>query len=99
MSCATEWILEKALRDELERNWSDTHDIIDENQYPGTRASPHLTSFIESKLKKEDKKMKARLCPNGNRDKLKKTVRKDSATAQFDIIRLLLSLATSFHSV
>lgn len=40
--------------------------------------------------------MKARLCPNGNRDRLKKAVRKDSATAHFDVIRLILSLATQF---
>lgn len=40
--------------------------------------------------------MKARLCPNGNRDRLRKTVQKDSAIPQFDIIHLLLSLATIF---
>lgn len=37
--------------------------------------------------------MKARLCPNGNHDRTKKTASKDSATAEFAIIRLLLSMA------
>lgn len=51
------------------------------------------------KVKNEEnnvKRMKARLCPNRNRDKMKKTVRKDSAKDQFDVIRLLLSLETIF---
>lgn len=39
-------------------------------------------------------RLKARLCPHGNRDKMKHQIRKDSATAQFDVIRLLLSIAT-----
>lgn len=38
--------------------------------------------------------MQTRIFPNLNRDKMKKTVRKDSETAQFDIIRLVLSLTT-----
>lgn len=41
--------------------------------------------------------MKARLCPHGNRDKMKNDVRKDSSTAQFDEILLLLSLASMLH--
>lgn len=40
--------------------------------------------------------MKARLCPNGNRDLLKNTVRNDFSTTQFDVTRLILSLATIF---
>ena len=39
-------------------------------------------------------KMKARLCPHSNHDSGKDSVRKDSATAQFDVIRLMLSIAT-----
>ena len=38
--------------------------------------------------------MKARLCPHGNRDSGKDSVRKDSATAQFDVIRSMPSIAT-----
>ena len=38
-------------------------------------------------------KLKYRLVPHGNRDRDKEFVRKDSATAQFPIIRIVLSLA------
>lgn len=51
-------------------------------------------SHVVYRIKTEEnsqKRMKSRLYPNGNRAKLRKTVRKDCATAQFDIIRLLLS--------
>lgn len=34
--------------------------------------------------------MRVGLCPNGNRDRLKKTVRKYSTAVQFDFIRVLL---------
>lgn len=47
------------------------------------------------KVKKEEKgkRLKARLCPHGNRDKMKYLIRSDTASVQFDSIRLLLSLA------
>lgn len=40
------------------------------------------------------KRLKDSLCPHGNRDKMKNNIRKDSATAQFDVIRLFCSIAT-----
>lgn len=54
-----------------------------------------ITSHIVYKIKIEEKgklRLKARLCPHGNRDKFKCDVRTDSATVQFDVIRLLLSI-------
>lgn len=39
------------------------------------------------------KGLTARLRPHFNHDKMRHTIRKDSATAQFDVIRLLLCLA------
>ena len=39
-------------------------------------------------------KLKCRLVPHGNRDREKDKIRKDSATAQFPVIRSLLSAAT-----
>lgn len=38
--------------------------------------------------------MKARICPHGNKDRMKSAVRKYSAMAQFDAIRILLSITT-----
>lgn len=39
--------------------------------------------------------MKERVCHYGNKDDIKSDVRKDSATAQFDIIWLLLAIAST----
>lgn len=75
----------------------DIHDEVDERTIKGN--ANVIPSHIVYKVKNEEnnvKRMKARLCPNGNRDRMKTTVRKDSATAQFDEIRLLLSLASIF---
>lgn len=96
LSCAPDWVLDKALREELENNWGDTHEVVDDTTIPVT--TNVIASLVVYRIKTEEegeKRMKPRLCPNGNWDKLRKT-RKDSATAQFDIIRLLLSLATTF---
>lgn len=38
--------------------------------------------------------MKATICPHGNKDKRNDGVRKDSATAQFDAIIIMLEIAT-----
>lgn len=38
--------------------------------------------------------MKARICPHGNKDDLKDDIQKDSATAQYDSIRILIYIAT-----
>lgn len=95
MGCAPAWILDKALQEELDSNWADTHDVVDERDVPAN--ANVIPSHVVYRVKTEEnskRRLKARLCRNGNRDKLRKTVRKDSATAQFDIIRLLLSLAT-----
>lgn len=57
--------------------------------------SSHVVYTVKNK-ENNVKRVKGRLCPNENRDKLKKVVRKGSVVAQFDVIRLLLSLGTIF---
>lgn len=97
MACAPSWLLDKALQEELDSNWQDTHVEVDGRKIKRNANVVHR--HVVYKVKNEEnnfKRMKARLCPNGNREKLKKMMRKDSATAQFDYIRLLLSLATIF---
>lgn len=44
----------------------------------------------------DNKKIKARICPHGNRDIEKHDIRNDSTNAQFDMIRLLLFLSVVF---
>lgn len=56
-----------------------------------------ITSNVIYKVKTgEDgeNSMKARMCPHGNKDKMRHEVKRDSATAQFDAIRLLLAITT-----
>lgn len=43
--------------------------------------------------------LKARICPQGNRYNLQVDVRKYSSTAQFDAIRLALSISASMEAV
>lgn len=54
-----------------------------------------IGSHIVYKRKNEEDgtmRLKARICPHGNHDTKKDNIKKDSSTAQFDIIRLMLSL-------
>lgn len=52
--------------------------------------------FVEDKKDGNDDKLKlkCRLAPNGNRDSYEEDIRKDSSTAEFHTIRLILSLFT-----
>lgn len=62
-----------------------------------SRAENVISAHFVYKVKSDEKgkkRLKARLCPHGNRDKMKDTIRKDSATAQFDVIRLICSIAS-----
>lgn len=98
MAFVPSWVLDRALQEELDSNRHDTHDEVKEHEV-GANANV-IPSHVVYKVKNEEqnfKRMKARLCPNGNRDKLRKTVRKDSASAQFDVVRMLLSLTTLFR--
>lgn len=96
MECAPTWILDQAMRKEIEDNWEGAIERIPEKDVP--RHANVISSHIIYKVKQEEghKRMKARLCPHGNRDKLRGHIRKDSATARFNIIRIILSLATLF---
>lgn len=46
------------------------------------------------KIEEGQKRLKARLCPHGNHDNEKGRIRKDSSTAQFDVVHLLITVAT-----
>lgn len=55
------------------------------------------SSMIVYKVKCEElgrKRLKERLCPHGNKEIEFGNIRNDSSNAQFDIIRLLLSIAS-----
>lgn len=88
-------MIRKALRADHDENWADAYTKVDEIAVP--RHANVISSHVIYKIKSgEDgsKSLRATICPHGNRDAMKDEVRKDSATAQFEIMRLMLSLST-----
>lgn len=98
MECAPQWLIDKDVQKELRSNWDDAYIAVQEEAVP--IGANLISSHFGYKVKQEEngrKRLKARLCPHGKRDKMKDNIRKDSATAQFDEIRLVCSIATILH--
>lgn len=96
LECAPSWMTAKALQEEHDNNWAEAYIEVEEKMI--TKGSNVICSHVVYKIKTDEDgqhKMKARICPHGNRDDLKDDIRKDSATAQFHVIRLLLSIAAT----
>eukprot|EP00171_Calliarthron_tuberculosum_P007062 IDg7062t1 len=94
MEFAAPWIVEESYKEE-ESNWNDVYVVVNERDIP--MKSNVITSHVTYKIKvQEDNtlKLKSRICAHGNRDNDKDKVRKDSAAAQFPIIRLLAIIST-----
>lgn len=94
---APDWLLDEALRIEYEENWCKNIEHVEDTDVP--RNSNIISSHVLYKVKVDEddnKKMKARICPHGNRDLEKNNIRNDSTNAQFDMIRLLLFLSLMF---
>lgn len=87
-----QWLLDKADQKEHDENWAGAYEVVEEKYVP--KKANVITSHTVYKVKvDEDKnmKMKSRICPHGNRDREKVNIRKGSSTAQFNVIRLLLT--------
>jgi hypothetical protein len=92
---APPWILEQAFEEEMS-NWRDTVQPV-RMMRADARKHNCVRSHALYKIKEDESgslKLKCRLVPNGNLDREKDIVRKDSASVQFPIIRLILSLAS-----
>ena len=92
---APSWILDDAFESEYEANWRESYKPVTEKDVP--RHANIITSHVVYKIKTSEngtRTLKSRIVPHGNRDDDKDSVRKDSATAQLNVIRLLLSLVT-----
>lgn len=97
MQSAPSWVTEKALNEEHDNNWDKAYREVEERSIP--RNANVISSHVVYKIKTEETgehRLKARICPHGNKDHMKDYVRKDSATAQFNIIRLMLTMTTFF---
>lgn len=95
MDCAPQWLLDKAVNHEVEVNWSKSN--IETYGSEGPSNANFISSHFVYKIKNEDKDTKrlmARLFPPVTRKNVKDQIRKDSATVQFDIIRLVCSIAS-----
>lgn len=92
---APSWIIEEAFQAEHDSNWADAYVSISEKNVPtGVNV---VNSHVVYKIKTDEqgeRMLKARICPHGNEDDDKESIRKDSSNAQLTIIRLLLSLVT-----
>lgn len=95
LAFAPPWIIEQAFDKEHQSNWSDAYQTVPEKDV--LRNANIITSHVVYKIKTDeqgDRELKARIVPHGNRDVEKESIRKDSATAQLCVIRLLLSIVT-----
>jgi len=90
---APSWLVESAFNSEYDTNWHDAYLPIDESDAPDD--ANVITSHVIYKVKTDEndqRKLKARIVPHGNKDLEKDDIRSDSSTAQFAVIRLLLFL-------
>lgn len=93
---ASPWIVSRAAGAEIMSNWDGTYEEVKDKNIPGN--ANVIPSHIIFKVNTEEKgklRLKAGLCPHSNREKFKYDVRKDSSTAQVDVIRLLLSVTVA----
>ncbi len=89
------WIVQNAIDKEVNENWAGAYEEVCETDVPAS--ANVISSHIVYVLKSEEnnlKRLKARLCPHGNRDQEKGRIRNDSSNAQFMVIRLLISIST-----
>lgn len=88
------WIVEKAMKQEHDDNWTDAYQEVAEHALP--KGSNIISSHVVFKVKTNDDgslRLKGRIVVHGNRDDDKDLVRSDSAAADMMIVRLVISLA------
>ena len=91
---APSWIALKAFDEEYTSKWADAYVEVDDRYIPAN--ANVITSHIVYKVKVDEdgsKSLKSKIVPHGNRDSEKDKIRKDSSTAQFDVIRILIAVA------
>lgn len=89
-----DWVLKKAM-DAERQQYLETVKEVDIRSLPrfANIISSHHFFQVKHDGKVDTLKLKCRLVPHGNRDKEKEFIRSDSATAQFPVIRTVLSTA------
>lgn len=91
---APDWLIDDSIKSELDTNWIDAYTSIPLKELP--KSANIIGSHFVFKIKEDEShqlKMKARLVLHGNRDRDRYSVRRDSASADLSIVRLIILLA------
>lgn len=94
------WIVQKAVDKKHDKNWETAYDPAPVVNV--SRTENIIASNVIYKLKIGDAvsmRFKAQIFLHGNRDRMKDEIRKDSSTAQCNVIRILLSMAAYMDGV
>lgn len=97
---APQWLISKSIQKEKDNyQKKEAYEEVDVRTLPkgSNIISSHHFFQVKNDGDEETLKLKCRLVPHGNRDKDKDEVRKDSSTAQFLIIRIVLSILAMFN--
>lgn len=93
ISFAPSWIVDEALRTELETNWSGAYEKMLAKSVPDD--ANIISSHMPYRMKENDDgtvKLKAPLVLYGNHDRDRFGVRRDSSSSDLSIVRLVISL-------
>lgn len=83
-------MINKSADDEGNSNWDGAYEKVEENE---PKNSNVISSNIVHKVKIEEvgkMRLKPRLVPHSNRDRMKYYVRKDTELTQFEVMRIVL---------
>lgn len=72
-----------------------TYIPVDDKMIP--RRASLISSHVTYKIKIEEdrrRRLKSKIFPHGNRDQMKDDIKKNSVTAEFYVIRLILAIVT-----
>lgn len=64
LECAPHWLVERALSDEIEKDWSEAYEEVHEFDVP--QGEKIITSHEVKCEERDTKRLKGRLCPHGN---------------------------------
>lgn len=92
LSFAPAWILRESFETEMSENWKGAYEVVDDKDVPKNANRIGCHTIYKEKEDDKELRLKARNVLHGNRDKDRFGVRRDSASADLSVIRLVISL-------
>lgn len=94
LSFAPIWVMEEDYSREMEENWEGAYEFVNEKDVPisANKIGCHAVYKVKESTDGKELMMKARNVLHGHRDKGRFSVRRDSASADLAVVRLLISL-------